>query len=99
MCTPTEAEMGFPKILFTPLALQSLIRPSFVFVFLFVFFLIKDALCSEMKGVSRTVRATHAQLERTNSVAPPSCPPAAGRRRGESRPERGVKSHGTLGMR
>lgn len=54
-----------------------------------------------MTGESRdlAVRATHAPLERTNPVAPPSCPPAAGRSgAGESRPERNVKSHGTSGM-
>ncbi|KAL7403285.1 hypothetical protein ABVT39_027312, partial [Epinephelus coioides] len=41
-----------------------------------------------------TVRATHAPLERTNPVAPPSCPPAAaGRSGGESRPERSINTH------
>lgn len=53
-----------------------------------------------MTGESRdlAVRATHAPLERTNTVAPPSCPPAAGRSGAENRPERNVKSHGSLGM-
>lgn len=45
-----------------------------------------------------TARATHALLERTNPIAPPSCPPAAGRSRGNSRPERSAESHGTVGM-
>lgn len=52
-----------------------------------------------LTGGSRdlTVRATHAPLERTNAVAPPSCPPA-GRSGGENRARRNVRSHGTLGM-